>query len=377
VLGLGDFPRSTTLTVAIVGLGVTIEVIAKTWDAVLLGHERLDLVALTTIVQRTTTVVAWFAMLALGPSLLAASLCFLGGALAGLATDEWAVRRVIGPRPRPDPARWWGLARAGVPFGLASVLFLLLLRVDVVLLFFLSGERQVGYYAAGYRLVESTQFIAWAIGAAMLPWLVRRAAGGLARGYEMALKTSNLVLAPISAGLALFAVPLVHRLYGAEFAPSVRPVQLIGVTGVLYGVQYIAATTFVARNEPARFARLVGAVAAANIVANLLLIPRYGADGAAGVALVSSAAVAIASSMAARRRFGRIRFWRCSASALAGVAAMAMVRAAPWPDLVELGLAGIAYLTTVGTIECLAFGDDVRTIRRILPSRRRMRASGG
>jgi O-antigen/teichoic acid export membrane protein len=368
VVGLGDFSHSTTVTVAIVGLGATIEVIAKSWDAVLLGHERLDLVSMTTIVQRMTTTLAWLAVVVVGPSLLAASLCFLGGALAGLAADEWAVRRVVGRRPRPDPTRWWKLAKAGVPFGIASVLFLLLLRLDVVLLSFLSGESQVGYYAAAYRLAESGQFIAWAIGAATLPWLVRRASDGVARGCEIALKASNLVLAPISAVLGLFAVPAVQLLYGDEFRPSVIPLQLIAATAACYGVQSVAATVLVARNQPWHFTRLVGLVAAGNVAANLVLIPRYGANGAAGVALASSAALAIASFLALRRRFGHVGIWRCSSGALAGIAAMAAVRACPWPDGAELVLGVVAYVATVGVVEWVAFPDDVRFFRRSLPS---------
>lgn len=372
VVALGPFPGRTVATVAVVGLGVTVEVLAKTWDAVLLGHERLDLVALTTIVQRTTTVSAWLVVLLIGPSLMAASLCFLGGALAGLATDEWAVRRLAVRRPRPDPSHWWALARTGVPFGLASLLFLLLLRVDVVLLSFLAGERQVGYYAAGYRLVESTQFVAWAIGAALLPWLVRSSVGGavsLARGYELGLKVSNLVLVPVSVGLVLFADALVRGLYGADFEPAVKPLQLLGATAALYGVLSLAGTTFVARNEPAIFARLVGVVAVANVVANLLVVPSYGADGAAAVALASSAVLAVAASVVLHRRFGPIRLWRCTLSPVVGAAVMVAVRRLRWPDLAEVGLGLVAYGVTVATIELVAFGDDLLAFRRALPDR--------
>ena len=53
--------------------------------------------------------------------------------------------------------------------------------------------------------MESTQFVGWAIAAAMMPWLARTAAGGLARGYELGLKAMNAVLLPIGLAFVLFA----------------------------------------------------------------------------------------------------------------------------------------------------------------------------
>ena len=70
------------------------------------------------------------------------------------------------------------------------------------------------------------------------------------------------------------------------------PLQLLGLTSVLYGIQSFAATTFIARDAPGTFARVVGVVVVLNLVGNLFAIPRYGADGAAATALASGAGAA-------------------------------------------------------------------------------------
>jgi O-antigen/teichoic acid export membrane protein len=43
-------------------------------------------------------------------------------------------------------------ATGSLPIGVAGLLFVLLLRLDVTLLSFLSGEAEVGDYAAAYHL---------------------------------------------------------------------------------------------------------------------------------------------------------------------------------------------------------------------------------
>ena len=71
------------------------------------------------------------------------------------------------------------LAKAGVPIGILALLSMTLLKLDQVLLSFLSGgdNREVGLYGAAFRLIEATLFISWSFSAAFLPWLSRQGAG--------------------------------------------------------------------------------------------------------------------------------------------------------------------------------------------------------
>ena len=218
MVSVGDFSPDTLPAVALVGVGVAIEAVSRTWYSIFQAHERLDLVSLSVIVQRTATAVVGVALLLLGAGVITAAIVFMAGALLGLVTALFSARRLGVHADRPDRRRWGALLRAGMPIGIAGLLFVLLLRLDVTLLSFLSGEAEVGIYAAAYRLVEATQFLAWAISAAMLPWLARAqrapTGGGLARGYELGLKAMNGVLLPIGLVFVLFARPLIDVLYG-------------------------------------------------------------------------------------------------------------------------------------------------------------------
>jgi O-antigen/teichoic acid export membrane protein len=379
VVSLGNFSHDTLPAVVLVGAGVATEAISRTWYAVFQAHERLDLVSLSVICQRTATAVVGVVLLKLGFGVVVAAMVFALGALLGLATAVLSGRRLGIASDRANPHRWRALLRSGLPIGIAGLLFVLLLRLDVTLLSFLSGEAEVGVYAAAYRLVESTQFLAWAISSAMLPWLARAqrlaaGEGGLVRGYELGLKAMNGVLLPIGLVFVLFAGPLIDLLYGPAFRETVLPLQLLGLTSALYGIQNFASTTFVARDAAGTFARVVGVVVVLNLVGNLFAIPRYGADGAAATSLASGVVLAVASLVLARRRIGRVSDARVFLGPVTGAVVMT---ACAWLAgdslLYALPLACVAYVVTLVAVELIAWREDVDVYLEVLPSRLRDR----
>ena len=379
VVSLGDFSHDTLPAVVLVGLGVATEAISKTWYAVFQAHERLELVSLSVICQRTATAVVGVVLLKLGFGVVVAATVFALGAVLGLATAILSGRRLGITSDRADPHRWRALLRSGLPIGIAGLLFVLLLRLDVTLLSFLSGEAEVGIYAAAYRLVESTQFLAWAISAAMLPWLSRAqpiaaGKGRLVRGYELGLKAMNGALLPIGLVFVLFAEPLIELLYGTAFHDAVLPLQLLGLTSALYGIQNFASTTFVARDAAGTFARVVALVVVLNLAGNLFAIPRYGANGAAATALASGVVLAVVSLVLARRRIGRVNDTRVFLGPAVGALAMIVCVWLAGDSLVfALPLACVAYVATVVAVELIAWREDVDVYLEVLPTRLRDR----
>ena len=150
------------------------------------------------------------------------SLVFLGGSLVGFLTAARVLRRfVVRPRLALHRSRWWPLIKAGAPIGVATLLLTVLVKVDQVLISFLSGgdNREVGLYGAAFRLVEATMFISWAFTAAFLPWAARQSpatTARLARGYELGNKALAAVLIPVGITFAVLAVPLIDLFYGTS-----------------------------------------------------------------------------------------------------------------------------------------------------------------
>jgi O-antigen/teichoic acid export membrane protein len=204
----------------------------------------------------------------------------------------------------------------------------------------------------------------------MMPWLSRAAADGLVRGYELGLKAMNAVLLPISLVFVLFAQELIDLLYGVEFEPAVLPLQLLGLTSALYGMQSLASTTLIARDSPVTFGRIVGVVVVFNLAANLMVIPKYGADGCAAVSLASAALLGAASVVLAGRKVGRVRFGRSFAGPVVAAGAMTLCAlVVPLPLVPAVALALLVYGLVLLAVERLLFGDDLMVFAGLLPER--------
>jgi O-antigen/teichoic acid export membrane protein len=374
---VGGYSGHERLAALLVGLGVLCEVMAKSWHAVFQGHQRLGLISVALILQRGLTAVLGITVLATGGGLVAAAAVYLTGALIAFTTTEILWRRYTpAHRPRPSSDGALTLLRGGIPIGVATLLWVVLLKVDVLLLAFLANTHEVGVYGAAARLVEGTQFLAWAFNAAMLPWVALTAGAALARGYLLGIKVLAAGLIPLGAILACFAGPIIDLLYGADFADAAVPLAFLGSTVALYGLQSFSGTLLIGRDSPGVLVRIAGFVAVQNIVCNLIAIPLWGAAGAAAVALSSSVLMASLAIWFATRRTQAFSPTRAFGGPLLAGAALVAV-ALTLPTLLGAILAVLAYAVVLAAVEFGLHRDDVRTYARALPLPTRQRPHAG
>jgi PST family polysaccharide transporter len=233
------------------------------------------------IVAATTGDARWVAVA------FALEFVLLGGAsLLAMrrASGSWAA-----PGPSPEWVRWfarrspWLLAS-----GLAEVIYL---RIDIVLLERLRGVEEAGTYAVAARLSEVWYMVPVALMGAAFPVLWQRRADPAA--YHRSLQASLDGLCAMALVLAvlvqLFGGPLVDLLFGERFAASVPVLQIHIWAGVFVFMRALLSRWLLAE-DLLRFS-LVTHVAGAlvNVALNLLLIPRYGAIGAAVATVISYA----------------------------------------------------------------------------------------
>ncbi len=107
VVFVGGYNADARLATLLVGLGVTCEVMGKSWHAIFQAYERLGLVSAALILQRALTAVVGIVVLVAGGGLVAAAAVYLGGALAGLLASELDVPALDArapPAADPRPA---------------------------------------------------------------------------------------------------------------------------------------------------------------------------------------------------------------------------------------------------------------------------------
>lgn len=214
-------------------------------------------------------------------------------AAVALGVGAWlahrALRGAVPPAAWAAPARRDGrasLAPAARLFALGA-LGALVARIDVLLLGALAGEAAVGPYAAALRGAAFVPIALNVATVAMAPTLSRlHATGEHARMRLLVRRMTQLALAggvPVAVALAVWGRDFL-LLFGPGFDRA-RPALAILCIGQVANVAAgPVATVLVATGNEREAVIGIGAAVGAMTGAGLLLIPRYGATGAAAAA---------------------------------------------------------------------------------------------
>lgn len=182
------------------------------------------------------------------------------------------------------------LVKESWPLILASLAVMLYMRIDIVMLQEMVGDREVGIYAAATRLSEIWYFLPAVIISSVSPSIIKSHATD-SLSYLRKLRNLYLIMVCLAIGVALpisiFSSQLVNILYGFEFkeAADVLAIHLWASIAVFLGMassQYL-----LIENLPkiSFYRTLIGLVF--NVVLNLILIPQIGAKGAAMATVIS------------------------------------------------------------------------------------------
>lgn len=253
----------------------------------------------------------------------AAALCLLWRLPAEL--------KLVGPT-RPLTGTLRPYAAYGLPVAASLILALILSSTDRFLLAAFLDEAAVGAYHAGYSLANRTLDVVFIwLGAAGGPALIMALERGGRDALEPAAREQASLMAlltfPAAAGLALVSAPLAQLMIGpalADQAAHVTP--WIAASGLLAGLTtyYFHQAFTLGRRTPLLLAAMA-VPAGANILLNLVLIPRLGLDGALWATLASYALGLVASALLGGRALALPVPWATLGHAALATAVMAIV----------------------------------------------------
>jgi O-antigen/teichoic acid export membrane protein len=176
------------------------------------------------------------------------------------------------------------MVRQALPFGLLLLGFALYYRVDMVLLQWLRTTREVGLYSAAYRFLDAVIPLAAAMSRPFYPRL-SSLTGRDAQGVRDLLETTWRPLValslPFALGTCFVAESLTFALFGSGFAEAGPLLQILIWGSIPLFLIMIPTQALMAANLVLRLAGVYGLSVAVNVAANFLLIPRWGASGAA------------------------------------------------------------------------------------------------
>lgn len=184
----------------------------------------------------------------------------------------------------------WGLMAESWPLLLASVAVMLYMRLDVVMLQQMVGDREVGIYAAATRISEVWYFLPTVIVSSVSPSIINSHASSPSL-YTERMRRLYFVMTWSAVGLSLpislLSGWIVKLLYGHRFAAAgpVLAVHLWASVAVFLGVASTQHLLVENLQRISFYRTLIGV--ACNILLNLILIPKLGAMGAAIATVVS------------------------------------------------------------------------------------------
>jgi O-antigen/teichoic acid export membrane protein len=305
--------------------------------------------ALALATQRIATAALALTALALGLGLVGLAASYLTGSVIGLAATSLTLRR-LGVTTRFGSLCWPELRELFVRawwIGVGALVLMALFRVDMVILEAIKGDEAVAAYAAAYRLLETMTLFTWTISRAVLP--VMSASSGstrIRRGVEQGIAVAAFIYLPFAAVSLTEAPAVIGLLFGATYAQQSAPaLRWLAFAPLLFAVAYYGVAALLSRERSVATVVAAGTATAVNIGLNLALIPSLAGTGAAIATTLSYLVEAVVALLLCWPLTGRIRIWRpLLPPALAGLAMAATLAGLRLPIVLELLLAGAAYL---------------------------------
>ena len=283
---IAGYAPLVTLGVAIAGAGLVIGALQSAWATALEAELKLGWLSLLDIVRQLVTTVGIVVLVVAGASLtpfFAVGTVALAVMLAATLRPVGALRRL---RPGFELAAWKELARQSVVFAVATAVGVAYFQVAIIATSLLAGATDAGLYGAAFRILELANGVPFLLAAAAFPIVARAAATDAAR-LRHALQRmfdSLLLLGGLFAVAFVVGAPFALQVIGGDkLDPAVDVLRLLGIAlPFRFLVAGWAYALFALKAD--RRQLTVNAVAfGASIVLAVVLIPRFGATGAAVV----------------------------------------------------------------------------------------------
>jgi O-antigen/teichoic acid export membrane protein len=176
------------------------------------------------------------------------------------------------------------------PLVLSSIAVTVYMKIDQIMIKEMLGERNVGLYSAAVKLSEAWYFVPVVITAAVFPAIANAKKISKALYYQRLQRLCTLMawLAIVVAlPVTFLADPVVGLLYGPYYRDtgSVLAIHIWGAVFVFLGIA--SGVFFTVENYTKKTLYRTSLGATSNVLLNLVLIPRYGINGAAAATVLS------------------------------------------------------------------------------------------
>ena len=219
----------------------------------------------------------------------------------------------MGPRLWSHWCWSWVVVKQSFPYALLILLMTFYYRTDTLMIerMLPDGPMQAGIYAQAFRFFEALNMLGYLMAGLLLPMFSRMLMGPKGEGnkaiQELAVLAMRLVLTgtlAIAVFGVLFAEPIMDLRYSEHTEQSAPVFALLIGCFVAVCTTYVFGTLLTAGGKLKHLNWMAAGGAILNISLNLILIPRWQAEGVALASLVTQVTTAIVQLVLAGLLFG-------------------------------------------------------------------------
>jgi O-antigen/teichoic acid export membrane protein len=282
--------------VALAGLGMVANALTYPYLSVMAAFQDMRKVALVNFLNSVVNMAVIFSAIVFHKNIVfLASVQLLFGIL-DLFLYRFFVRKHI---PNPEVLKGimafdWdsikNIIKQAWPFALLVGFSAIYNRIDVVLITWLKGYQDTGYYTAAYKVFDLLGFFPSVVSYTLFPFftslMARKAIGEVRENLEKYVRLMVAFALPMAVGGSILSVKLISLVAGKEYAPAAPILSiLIWAPAILF--IYIPVNSLVISQLTKKALLITGINVLVNVAGNVLLIPHFGIRAAAVMTVFS------------------------------------------------------------------------------------------
>lgn len=308
----------------------TAATLAALCRAVFYGFERMDLDTATRFLERILATGGALALIMAGFGLTGLAIAFLIAAILDLATvSTLCFKYFARPSFTTLPAALLPTFRTALPLGIFGIILTISANTPLYILRAFSSTDSIGQFSAGMTPILALIPIPVTVASAALPTfarLLRTAPEYAQTAFALLWRLFAIVGFAAAPGAAIVAIPLIHLVYGNQFAQAGQVLQILSI-GLLGIFPTQICVNFLVAMEKQHIIVWIDAISVVwQITIDLILVPQFSFIGAA-IGMASSEILVTILFLWATTRYSTIPSLTSLAPAIPAALLMALVAA--------------------------------------------------
>lgn len=183
---------------------------------------------------------------------------------------------------RPDPQLIKGVVRFTAVTGLAGIIGIINVRIDLLLVISIDSQESAGIYSSAISVAEALWLFSSSIALASFARVGASDRQEAARVTATGIRYTLIVVVPAAIVVALIGPTAIEVVFGSRYADAATPLRILCIGTAVFAAQPLLNNYFTNQLGRPSIPLVLGIIALAmSVVASVLLIPHYGSSGAA------------------------------------------------------------------------------------------------